>query len=104
MRLKHILDSVSMEIKGSRCFCKDDDFEMVGVVVWTGGPIEAGKITVFPGDVPAGPAPDGTCCLCMQGWQPCSENWILVEDEKTLWMTFNCIQGYLPNPRRLWCW
>lgn len=101
MKLKHILDSVSMEIQGCRCFCKDDDFEVVGVAVWTGGSVEEGKITVFPGDVPTDPVPDGTCCLCLRGWQPCSENWITVEDEKTLWKTFNCIQGYFAKSQEI---
>lgn len=101
MKLKHILDSVAIQVKDCRCFCKDDTLEVIGVVVWTGGPVEQGKITVFPGDVPANPAPGGTCCLCLRSRQPCAENWITVEKEQTLWRVFNCIQGYFAKSQEL---
>lgn len=94
MKLGHILESVSIQVEGCEFGCKERDSDILGVAVWTGGAVEAGKITAFPGAVPAEPAQSGACCLCLKACQPCAENWITVGDERTLWTVFNCIQEY----------
>lgn len=101
MKLKHILDSISIQVRACECFCRDENSDVLGVAVWTGGAVETGIITVFPGEVPANPVQGSTCCLCLKTYQPCSESWITVNDEKTLWTVFNCIQAYFSKSQEI---
>lgn len=101
MRLKHILESVAMQVPSCKYFCMDENSDVWGLSIWNGGPLEQGRITVFPRDVPANPVLGNVCCLCLNSCQPCASSWITVRDEKTLWAVVAQIQAYFAKGQEI---